>query len=175
MGKLTLIFPTVLTAAKIIVHSHNLATEHSCLASTGILSLKPGSTNTVPGLVHLSLDIRAGNDELLIGLEDQMRSDFEKIADGADVAHLSDGGTRGKGCSVEWKLDAPSTAVRFDEECIRCVEESAAGFFGTQSQAATQSMISGAGMYRASHTNSKLPGGAYHTDKYFRTRQCFYE
>ena len=150
------IFPIVLTAAKIILHSHNLATEHSCLASTGILNLKPGSTNTVPGIVHLSLDIRAGKDELLMGLEDRMRSDFKKIADGEEVAHLNDGGTRGKGCSVEWQLDAPSAAVRFDADCIRCVEESAAGFFGGQSQGATQSMISGAGMYQASYANNAI-------------------
>ena len=158
MDKLTPFSPTVLTAAKIIVHSHNLATEYSCLASTGILSLKPGSTNTVPGIVHLSLDIRAGKDQLLMGLEDRMRRDFKKIADGEDVAQLNDGGTRGKGCSVEWQLDAPSAAVRFDEACIRCVEESAAGFFGAQSQAATQSMISGAGMYQASYANAILLG-----------------
>ena len=146
MAKLTPIFPTVLTAAKMIVHSHNLATEHSCLASTGILSLQPGSTNTVPGIVHLSLDSRAGKDELLMRLEERMKSDFENIAAGEDVAHLNDGGTRGKGCSVEWQLDAPSAAVTFDEDCIKCVEESAAGFFGSHFQAATQSMISGAGM-----------------------------
>lgn len=157
MDKLTPISAIVLTAAKVIVHSHNLATEHSCLASTGILSLKPGSINTVPGIVHLSLDIRAGKDELLMGLEDRMRSDFERIADGEDVAHLNDGGTRGKGCSVEWQLDAPSAAVRFDEGCIRCVEESAAVLFGTQSRAVAQSMISGAGMYQASYADAMFP------------------
>lgn len=42
----------MLTAAKLILHSHNKATELGCLASTGILTLKPGSTNTVPGFVQ---------------------------------------------------------------------------------------------------------------------------
>src|SRR5271156_2841878 len=49
----------MLTAAKLIPHSHNVATELGCLASTGILALKLGSTNTVPGFVQFSLDIRS--------------------------------------------------------------------------------------------------------------------
>lgn len=128
-----------------MLHSHNLATQHFCLASTGILKLKPGSTNTVPGIVHFSLDIRAGEDERLIGLEKQLKRDFDKIANGEDVASLNDGGTRGKGCSVEWQLDAHSAVVKFDEDCIRCTEESAAGLLGNQTLALTQNMISGAG------------------------------
>lgn len=44
----------MLAAAKMILHSHRLATQHSSLASTGILKLTPGSTNTVPGTVVFS-------------------------------------------------------------------------------------------------------------------------
>ena len=36
----------MLTAAKMILHSHRLASQRSCLASTGILTLAPGSTNS---------------------------------------------------------------------------------------------------------------------------------
>lgn len=36
----------MLTAAKLILHSHRLATKYSSLASTGMLTLTPGSTNT---------------------------------------------------------------------------------------------------------------------------------
>ena len=135
----------LLTAAKLILHSHNLATEYSCLASTGILNLEPGSVNTVPGTVQFSLDIRAGEDDRLMRLEESLKSDFEKIANGEAVAHLNKGGTRGRGCSVEWRLDAPSRAVHFDKDCIRCVEDSAAELFGDRAQDLTQSMISGAG------------------------------
>lgn len=35
-----------LTASKLILHSHRLATQYSCLASTGILTLFPGSMNS---------------------------------------------------------------------------------------------------------------------------------
>ena len=40
----------MLTAAKMLLHSHRLATQNSCLASTGILSLAPGSTNSKSSL-----------------------------------------------------------------------------------------------------------------------------
>lgn len=115
----------MLTAAKLILHSHRLASQSSCLASTGILTLTPGSTNTVPGIVRFSLDIRAGDDERLMRLEDQLKIDFDRIAKGMAVDNLNEGGTRGRGCTVEWKLDAPSEAVVFDKDCIRCVEDSA--------------------------------------------------
>ena len=97
-------------------------------------------------MVRFSLDIRAREDIQLMELEDRLRIDFDEIANGEDNAHMNEGGSRGKGCSVEWQLDAPSPAVKFDEECIRCVEESAAELFDDQTQSLTQYMISGAGM-----------------------------
>ena len=54
----------MLAAAKMIVHSHRLAAACGALATTGILQVKPGSTNTVPGTVHFSLDIRAREDKV---------------------------------------------------------------------------------------------------------------
>lgn len=92
----------MLTAAKMILHSHRLATRHSCLASTGVLNLTPGSTNTVPGMVRFSLDIRASEDSRLMKLENQLKADFEKIAKNEAVDDLNKGGTIGKACSVQW-------------------------------------------------------------------------
>lgn len=140
-------YSAMLTAAKMILHSHRLATKHSCLASTGILTLSPGSTNTVPGTVRFSLDIRAGEDDRLIMLEHELKLDFEKIARNEAVGNLNEGGTIGKGCTVGWVLDAPSEAVNFDEDCIRCVDESAREIFGDAHEKLTQTMISGAGQY----------------------------
>lgn len=137
----------MLTAAKMILHSHRLATKHSCLASTGILTLKPGSTNTVPGFVRFSLDIRAGEDDRLMMLEHELKVDFDKIAKNEAVDDLSESGTIGRGCTVEWTLDAPSEAIEFDENCIRCVDESARDLFGDEYEKLTQAMISGAGQY----------------------------
>lgn len=137
----------MLTAAKMILHSHRLATKHSCLASTGILTLSPGSTNTVPGKVIFSIDIRAGEDERLMMLEHELKVDFEKIAKNEVVDGLNENGTTGRGCTVEWTLDAPSEAIKFDEDCIRCVDESARELFGDKHEKLTQAMISGAGQY----------------------------
>lgn len=135
----------MLAAAKMILHSHRLATKHSCLASTGILTLQPGSTNTVPGTVCFSLDIRTGEDTRLMRMEEEMKKDFARIADGQDVGGLNEGGIQGRGCTVEWRLNAPSSAIKFDEDCIRCVEDSARGLFGTDAESLMQRMTSGAG------------------------------
>ncbi|RDW75584.1 hypothetical protein BP5796_06405 [Coleophoma crateriformis] len=135
----------MLTAAKLIVHSHNEASRLGCLASTGILNLKPGSTNTVPGFVQFSLDIRAGEDARLLELEKVLKSDFQKIAAGEDVGDMNTKGTRGRGCTVEWKLDTDSPATKFSEECIECVEASARGMLGANADTQVQRMTSGAG------------------------------
>ena len=137
----------MLTAAKMILHSHRLATKLSCLASTGRLTVYPGSTNTVPGNVNFSLDIRAGEDDRLMMLEDELKVDFGKIANNEAVDDLNESGITGKGCTVEWVLDAESEVIKFDEDCIRCVDESARDLFGDEHEELTQAMISGAGQY----------------------------
>ena len=146
----------MLTAAKMILHSHRLATKHSCLASTGILTLSPGSTNTVPGTVHFSLDIRGGEDDRLMGLENQLKTDFDKIAHNEAVNDLNEGGTIGRGCKVEWVLDAPSKAIKFDKDCIQCVKDSAKELFGDEHENLTQTMISGAG-HDSVFTSHRVP------------------
>lgn len=135
----------LLTAAKMILHSHRLATKHASLASTGILTLAPGSTNTVPGTVRFSLDVRTAEDTRLRELDAQLKIDFERIARGEDVGGLEDGGTGGRGCGVEWRLDFASRATRFHADCIGCVEESAKSLFADEGRDLTQRMISGAG------------------------------
>ena len=146
----------MLTAAKMILHSHRVATKHSCLASTGILKLQPGSTNTVPGTVRFSLDIRTGDDARLLRMEEELKHDFTRIAAGEDVGRLNEGGTQGKGCAVEWRLDAPSTAIKFDEECIRCVEQSAKALLGPEADSLVQRMTSGAG-HDSVFTSKRVP------------------
>lgn len=144
----------MLTAAKMILHSHRLATKYSSLASTGLLSVLPGSTNTVPGTVQFSLDIRAGEDDRLMMLEHELKVDFEKIAKNEAVDGLNESGATGKGCTVEWTLDAPSEAIKFDNDCIRCVDESARELFGGEHENLTLPMISGAGQYDFPDPNS---------------------
>jgi len=135
----------MLTAAKLILHSHNKATELGCLASTGILSLKPGSTNTVPGFVQFSLDLRSREDQRLIELEEALQSDFARLAAGDDVGGLNALGTKGRGCSVKWQMDSDSPATKFHEDCVKCVEASAKDTLGINAERQVQRMTSGAG------------------------------
>ena len=142
----------LLAAAKLILHSHNKATELGCLASTGILTLKPGSTNTVPGFVQFSLDIRAREDAKLLQLEEILKSDFAQIAAEADTGGLSSKGTKGKGCTVDWRLDTNSPATKFHPDCISCVEAAAHDMLGTNADDQIQRMTSGAGHDRYDRT-----------------------
>ncbi|KUJ18259.1 amidase [Mollisia scopiformis] len=146
----------MLTAAKLILHSHNKAFELGCLASTGILTLKPGSTNTVPGLVRFSLDIRSKDDAKLQRLEEALKEDFSEIADGKDIGGLNTLGTKGRGCTMEWQLDTDSPATKFHEDCIKCVEASAADMLGTKASAQVQRMTSGAG-HDSVYTSRRSP------------------
>ncbi|TGO33138.1 hypothetical protein BHYA_0264g00110 [Botrytis hyacinthi] len=158
----------MLTAAKIILHSHNKAAEMGCLASTGILTLKPGSTNTVPGFVQFSLDIRSPEDQRLLNCEKELKRDFELIAAGEQMPTLGASGKRGKGCLVEWKMDTDSPATHFNKDCIRCVEESAGDLAGTDSgvrdrtEAVSESyrrIVSGAGhdsVYTSRHAPTSM-------------------
>ncbi|KAL8768375.1 MAG: hypothetical protein Q9209_005409 [Squamulea sp. 1 TL-2023] len=141
----------LLTAAKLILHSRLLAVKYDALASTGIIQAEPGSTNTVPGRVQFSLDIRAGKDDVLLDLEKHLKSDFDLIMKGKPVNSLKDGlEIFGKPCTIEWRLDAPCRATRFDDDCISCVRQSAEDLLRLDSGAEVndliQEMISGAGM-----------------------------
>ena len=78
-------------------------------------------------------------------LEEKLKADFDKIARNEAVDDLNEGGTIGRGCIVEWTLDAPSEAIKFDKDCIQCVEDSAKELFGDDHENLTQVMISGAG------------------------------
>ena len=80
-----------------------------------------------------------------MALENQLKQDFEKIAKNDAVEDINKGCTTGKGCTVEWTLDASSQALTFDDQCQKCIEESAKELFGHQYENLTQSMISGAG------------------------------
>jgi acetylornithine deacetylase/succinyl-diaminopimelate desuccinylase-like protein len=99
----------------------------------------------VPGNVQFSLDIRSKEDAKVLELERLLKDEFEKIARGEEVSGINSQGTKGKGCTVDWQLDTDSPATKFHEDCIRCVEKSAAAMIGTDSGNAVQRMTSGAG------------------------------
>ncbi|KAI1823778.1 hypothetical protein F4861DRAFT_531352 [Xylaria intraflava] len=133
----------MLLAAQMITHSHRLATKHSAVASTGILTLTPGSTNTIPGHVRFSLDVRAPADATIEAMENDLRRDFSALAAGQDVGGLLAGGTPSKPLKVSFQVDSDSPAVLFHPDCISAVQASAEAVVGDKKL--VRDMTSGAG------------------------------
>ena len=136
----------MLTASKMILFSHRAATRRGARASTGILVLEPGSTNTVPGYVRFSLDVRAPEDSTVDAVEAECREAFEAIAAGKDVDNLNHDCTPGLPRTVSIKVDSVSPAVKFHDDCIASVRSASEGLFGAEKmEQLTKDMISGAG------------------------------
>lgn len=136
----------LLLASQLITHSNRVAARHSALASTGILTLSPGSVNTVPGHVRFSLDIRAAADSAVEAVEAELKRDFEVLArrgsvDGA--APPQGQGEKGLPLSITWKTDFESPAVLFHQDCISAVREAAKSVLGDEGL--YRDMTSGAG------------------------------
>lgn len=110
----------LLLAAKLITHSNRVATKQAALASTGILTLSPGSVNTVPGQVRFSLDVRAAADEIVETVEAELKRDFAILAQGGSVddAPSPQGSQQLLPLSVTWTTDFESPAVLFHEDEI---------------------------------------------------------
>lgn len=145
----------LLTAAKFILASHSVAATHNALASTGILTLEPGSVNTIPGTVTFSLDVRAAKNEVLAKTTKAIKSEFERLGGGEALVEAL-GEARGKGCSWKWRDDFASGAVRFDEGCVGVVEEECEGIWGEGWRGETEGMVSGAG-HDSVHTSKHCP------------------
>ncbi|KAF2745853.1 amidase [Sporormia fimetaria CBS 119925] len=135
----------LLAASKMILHSHRLASAHSALASTGILNLKPGSTNTVPGEVTFSLDIRAKSDDTVAKMKELVLSDFPAIAAGENINGIQDDCTPGLPCTVDIVEDFDSPATNFHPDCISVVAQAAHSVLGRDSHNLMMEMTSGAG------------------------------
>lgn len=134
----------LLAASKMIVASREAAYQEGGLASTGIIQASPGSTNTIPGTVRFSLDIRARSDDVVEAIEKRLESEFARIASGKEAVFASDKSPRDE-VSVTWTLDQRSPAINFHDECIDCVVEAAKDHFGDRAAALTRPMVSGAG------------------------------
>jgi hydantoinase/carbamoylase family amidase len=171
----------LLTTSKLILQSHRLAASHGALASTGILNLKPGSTNTVPGFVKFSLDIRAASDDIVERLEKELKAAFNDISKGTGDARLNDGCIQGKPCEVTWRLDFASPATIFHDECIDCVRKAAKSIFGSETEAMTKDMTSGAGhdsVYTSRHVPTSMifvpsrAGISHNPSEYTKPEDC---
>ncbi|KAL6362443.1 hypothetical protein LRP88_03725 [Fusarium phalaenopsidis] len=169
----------LLLASRLITHSHRLATKHNALASTGILNLTPGSTNTIPGHVSFTMDIRAPADKTVELVEKEMKRDFGLLAQGIDVDGLLAGSTPSLPLSLTWQTDTISTATKFHPDCIQAVRESAESVLGTKD--GMIDISSGAG-HDSVHTSKHCPttmifipckGGVSHNpEEYSTPEEC---
>ncbi|QRW02368.1 Gly-Xaa carboxypeptidase [Ceratobasidium sp. AG-Ba] len=125
----------LLCAAQIMVASADIGKKHGGLSSTfikGILKISPGSTNTTPGHVSMTIDMRHRSVLQLDKIETELRTESESIATTKCE----------KGCSVKWTKDYESRAVSFDEGCISAVCSAAIDTVGEEK---VRDMYSGAG------------------------------
>ncbi|KAI1366466.1 hypothetical protein F5Y08DRAFT_132981 [Xylaria arbuscula] len=169
----------MLLAARLITHTHRLATKHSALASTGILSLSPGSTNTIPGHVSFTLDVRAPADATVEAMEADLKQDFAALAAGENVQGLLDGATPSRPLEVSWRTDSVSPATLFHSDCIAAVRASAEAVTGDRSL--VRDMTSGAGhdtVYASRHCPSSMifvpskNGVSHNPEEYTSPEDC---
>lgn len=147
----------LLAASKMILFSHRTAAAHGALASSGILTLKPGSTNTVPGSVSFSLDIRAPQDKTVELVEEACKRAFSAIAAGENIDGIQDGcAPSDRHCTVSWRTDSISPAINFHDDCIQCVTDASKDLFGDRVADLTKRMVSGAG-HDSVYTSKRVP------------------
>ncbi|KAK3934285.1 amidase [Diplogelasinospora grovesii] len=161
----------MLAAARMIALSHDSARKHSALASTGILTLTPGSVNTIPGAVRFSLDVRAPLDSTVEALEKEFKEQFAKI--------VSKESTGGLAVEVNWQTDSVSPAIHFHEDCITAVREAAVSVTGKE--ALVRDMVSGAGhdsVYASRHCPTSMifvpsrNGISHNPEEYTNPEDC---
>ncbi len=163
-----------------ITLSHTVAANSNCLATTGILNLSPGSVNTIPGEVSFSLDVRGETEERVEKVERDLKGAFVKIARGENVG--GQGGVKGRGCTMEWRLATRSKEVRFHPDCVKCVEDSTKGVLGEDKwEGLSERMISGAG-HDSVYTSRRCPssmvfvpcreGVSHNSREYCKPQDC---
>lgn len=138
--------------SRMMVRAREVAASHGCLASVGIIEAKPGSVNTVPGLVSFTLDIRGPQTDAVAAADAHLRKEFDSIA-------AEEGKGIGKPCRVEWIMDLDSPAVNFHPDCIGCVQESAEAVVadaGPDPKSLVRTIMSGAG-HDSVFTSKRVP------------------
>lgn len=119
----------LLGAARAVERIDRIANAHPPLAvgTVGLLQVKPNSPNVVPGEVFFTVDLRHPEAEVLDAMERELRVAVDESCRPQDLT-----------VSIVNILNQPP--VRFDEECIACVRESASA-----SGFSAREIVSGAG------------------------------
>lgn len=116
-------------AARIVLEVNRIghAFAPGACATVGVLDVSPGSRNTIPGNVFMTVDFRHPDDARLAEMDEALRQFVATIADelglGADLSEI-------------WH----SPAVRFDPTCVDMVRKAA-----TALDAPSLEIVSGAG------------------------------
>ena len=159
----------LLAAAQMIRDANQVAKEYGGLATTGILKLKPGSINTIPGEVLFSLDVRAGQDSTLEQMLHEIRKQFSHIASTNGLVDIT------------WTQTTKSQAVQFQKEAISCVRQACDKLFGEKTDQWTMDMISGAGhdsVYTSRYTPTAMifvpckDGISHNSREYCKKEDC---
>ena len=151
-------------AAEILRRVRTIAESLQGLATVGIMNVLPGSVNTVPGQVKMSLDLRNQNDRRLKRMVQKLEDFVEMVNTGKEPVGMQLE-AKGKGnkkpmqpnevekyrkmhentltrIHVDLKEDFSSSATTFNGQAINCIQESAQALVGGDN---IQRMISGAG------------------------------
>ncbi|KAG2735547.1 hypothetical protein G9P44_001761 [Scheffersomyces stipitis] len=132
----------LLAASKMIVKGNELAKKHNCLFSVGVLNLQPAVVNVIPEHVEFIIDVRHVKDDGLSVILEEIKSDFVSIV-----------GDSGRALTVEFDHIYTSDAVKFHEDCISSVTESAEEIVGKEK---ARTIISGAG-HDSCATSTRVP------------------
>jgi len=143
----------LLAAARAIVEVRALAegVGNGALASVGIVEAKPGSVNTVPGYVRMSLDLRCPNEKTLEELEAKVLQSLQSTG-GQVHSHR-------RSVRAEVKETFRSGAVRFQTAAVDCVE------------AAASNVLRSAGAAQGRRLMRRMTSGAGH-DSVFASKRC---
>ncbi|CCX16149.1 hypothetical protein FPQ18DRAFT_125559 [Pyronema domesticum] len=135
----------LLAAAKMVVHSNELAKERGALASTGVFKLPMGSsTNTLPAQVIFTLDIRHPSHGVVKEIYSKCIEGFNKIA-------MEDG----KGVDVTIEVETDSPEIKFHPDCREAIRKAANGVVGEDG---SMDIMSGAG-HDSVYTSRICPTG----------------
>ncbi|KIX96181.1 uncharacterized protein Z520_07959 [Fonsecaea multimorphosa CBS 102226] len=151
------------------------------LATVGMMNVSPGSVNTVPGQVVMSLDLRNPLDRGLERMVKKVEEFIQLVNEGDHTTDSDDAkGRTGRNnkrpstaapservsrlkdnpltkIRIEMKEDFSSSAITFNHEAIKCIEESALAVLGGDASK-LQTMLSGAG-HDSVCTNVHCPTG----------------
>ncbi|ETI20504.1 hypothetical protein G647_08541 [Cladophialophora carrionii CBS 160.54] len=166
-------------AATFIQKVRKIAQSLQGLATIGIMQVSPGSVNTVPGQVTMSLDLRNPIDRGLRRMVTKVEEFVELVNNGTvPVREQQVGSKKAKTSSrtvpseeeqkyarmrqnpltkvhVDLKEDFSSDAIRFNAAAVKCIEESAESLVGRDK---IQRITSGAG-HDSVCTNMHCPTG----------------